>query len=107
MLSEIGSKDLRTQKSIIDRSVGTIKCEATSISIGQGLFSFSTDVKNTPRIVKPHSEELKHRILNEAHDTAVSYHFGRDKTYDSVIQIDGCTNSTNRLAHTGLCVKRV
>ena len=38
-------------------------------------------------IVVPHDEELKYRILYEAHDTALSGHLGREKTYGSVSQI--------------------
>ena len=43
-------------------------------------------MEDTPRIVVPHDEELKYRILYEAHDTAVSGHLGREKTYGSVSQ---------------------
>jgi len=34
--------------------------------------------------VVPHDEDLKYRILYEAHDTALSGHLGREKTYSSV-----------------------
>ena len=55
-------------------------------SIDNGLLCYSTDVEDTPRIVIPHDEELKYRILFEAHDTNVSGHLGREKTYGSVSQ---------------------
>ena len=54
--------------------------------IDQGLLCYSTDVEDIPRIVVPHDEELKYRILYEAHDTALSGHLGREKTYGSVSQ---------------------
>ena len=41
---------------------------------------------NIPRIVVPHDEALKYRILYEANDTAVSGHLGREKTYRSLSQ---------------------
>ena len=51
------------------------------------MLCYSTDVEDTPRIVVPHDEELKYRILYEAHDTAVSGHFGREKTCRSEMPI--------------------
>ena len=55
-------------------------------SIDQGMLCYSTDMEDTPRIVVHYDEELKYRILYEAHDTAVSGHLGREKTYSSVSQ---------------------
>ena len=55
-------------------------------SIDQGLLCYGTDVEDTPRIVVPHDEELKYRILLEAHDTALSGHLGREKTCGSFSQ---------------------
>jgi hypothetical protein len=55
-------------------------------SIDDGLLCYCTDVEDTPRIVVPHDEELKYLILYEAHDTALSGHLGREKTYSSVSQ---------------------
>ena len=55
---------------------------------------YSTDVDDTPRIDVPLDEELKYRILYEAHDTALSGHLGREKTYGSVRQKDGRPNLT-------------
>uniref|UniRef100_A0AAV1T8D4 Reverse transcriptase domain-containing protein n=1 Tax=Peronospora matthiolae TaxID=2874970 RepID=A0AAV1T8D4_9STRA len=53
-------------------------------SIDNGLLCYRTDIEDNPRIVVPHNEELKYRILYEAHDTALSGHLGREKTYSSV-----------------------
>ena len=44
-------------------------------SIDNGLLCYCTDVADSTRIVVPHSEDLKYRILFEAHDTALSGHW--------------------------------
>ena len=38
-----------------------------------------------------HDENLKYRILFEAHNTALSDHLGREKTYGSISQHYWCT----------------
>ncbi|KAG2957890.1 hypothetical protein PC119_g27189 [Phytophthora cactorum] len=43
-----------------------------------------TDPEDEPRVVVPHHEDLKYRILYEVYDTPVSGHLGREKTYGSV-----------------------
>uniref|UniRef100_H3GD69 Integrase catalytic domain-containing protein n=1 Tax=Phytophthora ramorum TaxID=164328 RepID=H3GD69_PHYRM len=48
-----------------------------------GLLYYSTDPEDTPRIVVPHDEDLKYRILDEAPDTALSGYVDREKTYGS------------------------
>ncbi|KAE9003120.1 hypothetical protein PR002_g17429 [Phytophthora rubi] len=45
---------------------------------------YSTGSDDTPRVVVPHDEDLKYRILYEAHDVPASGHLGREKTYSSV-----------------------
>ncbi|KAE9020813.1 hypothetical protein PR002_g12438 [Phytophthora rubi] len=50
---------------------------------GQMLY-YSTGSDDTPRAVVPHDEDLKNRILYEAHDVPASGHLGREKTYSSV-----------------------
>ena len=54
--------------------------------IDNGLLCYRTDIEDNPRIDVPHDEELKYRILYEAHDTASSGHLGREKTFSSVSQ---------------------
>ena len=54
--------------------------------IDRGLLCYCTDVEDAPRIVVPHNEDLKYRILFEAHDTALGGHLGRENTYGSVSQ---------------------
>ena len=55
-------------------------------SIDNGLLCYHTDIEDNPRIAVPHDEELKYRILYEAHDTALCGHLAREKTYSSVSQ---------------------
>ena len=55
-------------------------------SIDNGLLGHLTDIEDNPRFAVPHDEELKYRILYDAHDTALSGHLGREKTYSSVSQ---------------------
>ncbi|KAG2773033.1 hypothetical protein PC116_g26263 [Phytophthora cactorum] len=48
------------------------------------LLYYSTDPEDVPRVVVPHDEDLKNRILYEVHDTPVGGHLGRENTYGSV-----------------------
>ena len=45
-------------------------------SIDNGRLCYRTDVADTARVVVPHNEDLKYRILFESHDTALSGHLG-------------------------------
>lgn len=53
-------------------------------SFHEGILYYSLDESDSPRILVPHDTELKNRILFEYHDTPVSGHLGRDKTYLAV-----------------------
>ena len=44
--------------------------------IDRGLLCYFTDAEDAPRIVVPHDEDLKYRILFEAHDIALGGHLG-------------------------------
>ena len=57
-----------------------------------------------PRIVISHDEDLKYRILYEAHDTAMDGHFGREKAYDMVCQTYW---SPNRISGSACMCARV
>ena len=48
--------------------------------IDQGLLYYCTDATDPPRFVVPHDEDIKYRILFEAHDTAMGGHLGREET---------------------------
>ena len=56
-------------------------------SIDNDLLLYCTDTTNPPRVVVPHDEDLKYRILYEAHDTVLGGHLGLEKIYGSVSQI--------------------
>ncbi|KAE8916052.1 Transposon Tf2-9 polyprotein [Phytophthora fragariae] len=53
-------------------------------SVVEGLVYYQVDRGDEPRIVIPNDEDLRHRVLYEAHDTPLSGHLGREKTYTSV-----------------------
>ncbi|KAE8963735.1 hypothetical protein PR001_g29279, partial [Phytophthora rubi] len=53
-------------------------------SVVEGLLYYQVDGGDEPRIVVPNDEDLRHRVLYEAHDTPLSGHLGREKTYMSV-----------------------
>ena len=53
-------------------------------SINKRILYYCTDAADPPRIVVPHDEDLKYRILYEAHDTAMGGHFSREKTYGMI-----------------------
>uniref|UniRef100_H3GDV1 Integrase catalytic domain-containing protein n=1 Tax=Phytophthora ramorum TaxID=164328 RepID=H3GDV1_PHYRM len=53
-------------------------------SLADGLLYYQVDESDEPRIVVPNDENLRHRVLYEAHDTPLSGHRGREKTYTSV-----------------------
>jgi hypothetical protein len=53
-------------------------------TVEDGLLYYSTGAEDTPRVVVPHDEDLKYRILYEAHAAALSGHLGSEKTYSSV-----------------------
>ncbi|KAE9267076.1 hypothetical protein PR003_g31906, partial [Phytophthora rubi] len=53
-------------------------------SVVEGLLYYQVDGGDELRIVVPNDEDLRHRVLYEAHDTPLSSHLGREKTYTSV-----------------------
>ncbi|KAE9027813.1 hypothetical protein PR002_g10560 [Phytophthora rubi] len=50
----------------------------------EGLLYYQVDGGDEPRIVVSNDEDLHHRVLNEAHDTPLSGHLRREKTYTSM-----------------------
>ncbi|OWY92302.1 Retroelement [Phytophthora megakarya] len=54
-------------------------------SLDGGLLYYSTDPEDTPRVMVPHDEELKSRILYEAHDSPVAGHLGREKSEQTLL----------------------
>ncbi|GMF52883.1 unnamed protein product [Phytophthora fragariaefolia] len=53
-------------------------------SVVEGLLYYQVDGGDEPGIVVPNDEDLRHRVHYEAHDTPLSGHLGREKTYTSV-----------------------
>ncbi|GMF31302.1 unnamed protein product [Phytophthora fragariaefolia] len=53
-------------------------------SVVASLLYHQVDGGDEPRIVVPNDEDLRHRVLYEAHDTPLSGHLGLEKTYTSV-----------------------
>ncbi|KAE9205266.1 hypothetical protein PF004_g17614 [Phytophthora fragariae] len=53
-------------------------------SVVEGLLYYQVDGGDEPPIVVPNDEDLRHRVLYEAHDTPLSGHLGREKTYTYV-----------------------
>ena len=53
-------------------------------NLHQGLLLFQVATNDEPRIVIPDDDQLKHDILYEYHDTVLSGHLGREKTYLAV-----------------------
>ena len=84
MLRALGSEEFKD--SDIQLSA-RLRARLHRYSVDNGLLCYRTDAADTPRIVVPHDEELKYRILFEVHDTAISGHLGREKTYGLVSQI--------------------
>ncbi|KAG2815379.1 hypothetical protein PC113_g23215 [Phytophthora cactorum] len=81
LLRALGSEEFKNSDKELSR------CLLTSLhryTLDGGLLHYSTDPEDAPRVVVPHDEDLKYRILYEVHDTPVGGHLGREKTYGSV-----------------------
>uniref|UniRef100_H3H1W0 Reverse transcriptase domain-containing protein n=1 Tax=Phytophthora ramorum TaxID=164328 RepID=H3H1W0_PHYRM len=81
LLRALGSKEFEDSDCKLS---ARLRARLHRYSLDGGLLYYNTDPEDTPRIVVPHDEDLKYRILYEAHDTALSGHLGREKTYGSV-----------------------
>ncbi|GMF31575.1 unnamed protein product [Phytophthora fragariaefolia] len=55
-------------------------------SVVKGLLYYQVDDGDEPRIGVANDEDLRHRVLYEAHDTPLSGQLGREKTYTSVVR---------------------
>jgi hypothetical protein len=81
LLRALGIKDFENSEKILSARV---RASLLGYSVEDGLLYYSTGAEETPRVVVPHDEDLKYRILYEAHDAAISGHLGRERTYSSV-----------------------
>ncbi|GMF56535.1 unnamed protein product [Phytophthora fragariaefolia] len=81
LLKALGSKEFKdSDKELSAR----LRARLHRYSFDGRLLSYSTGSDDPPRVVVPHDEDLKYRILYEAHDTSVGGHLGREKPYSSV-----------------------
>ena len=83
LLHALGSEEFKDSAKKLS---ARLRAGLNRYSFDQGLLCYRTDAEDTSRIVVPHDEELKYRILYEAHDAALSGHLGREKTYNLVCQ---------------------
>ena len=77
------------KRGIIDLDIelsARLRARLHRYSIHNFLLCYRTNIEDNFRIAVSHDEELKYRILYEVHDTALSGHLGREKTYNSVSQ---------------------
>ncbi|GMF44027.1 unnamed protein product [Phytophthora fragariaefolia] len=73
--------------SVSNKTVGLTARQRSRLrrySVVEGLLYYQLDGDDEPRIDVPNDEDLRHRVLYEAHDTPLSGHLGREKTYTSV-----------------------
>ncbi|KAE8997641.1 hypothetical protein PR002_g18974 [Phytophthora rubi] len=76
-------------------------------SVVEGLLYYQVEGGDEPRIVVPNDEDLRHRVLYEAHDTPLSGHLGREKTYRAVARNFWWATCTNGYVSTYGYVRRV
>ena len=72
----LGSEDYKESDSQL---LARLRASLHRYFIDNGLLCYRTDVADTARILVPHDEDLKYRILVEAHDTALSGHLARKR----------------------------
>ena len=83
-----------------DKLSARLRARLHRYTLEDGLLYYSTGSDDPPRVAVPHDEDLKYRILYEAHDTPVAGHLGREKTYNSVSSHYWCPIYISGLAHT-------
>ncbi|KAG3124352.1 hypothetical protein PI126_g23289 [Phytophthora idaei] len=81
LLRALGSEEFKNSDKELSRR---LRASLHRYTLDGGLLYCSTDPEDAPRVVVPHDEDLKYRILYEVHDTPVGGHLGREKTYGSV-----------------------
>ncbi|KAG2780812.1 hypothetical protein PC129_g23664 [Phytophthora cactorum] len=81
LLRALGSEEFKNSDKELSRR---LRASLHRYTLDGGLLYYSTDSEDAARVVVPHDEDLKYRILYEVHDTPVGGHLGREKTYGSV-----------------------
>ncbi|KAG3165258.1 hypothetical protein PC128_g19957 [Phytophthora cactorum] len=81
LLRALGSEEFKNADKALSRR---LRASIHRYTLDGGLLYYCTDPEDAPRVVVPHDEDLKYRILYEVHDTPVGGHLGGVKTYGSV-----------------------
>ncbi|KAG2795700.1 hypothetical protein PC118_g18651 [Phytophthora cactorum] len=81
LLRGLGSDEFKNSDNELS---GRLCASLHRYTLDGGMLYYSTDPEDAPRVVVPHDEDLKYRILYEVHDTPVGEHLSREKTYGSV-----------------------
>ncbi|KAG3124489.1 hypothetical protein PI126_g23236 [Phytophthora idaei] len=81
LLRALGSEEFKNSDKELPRR---LRASLHRYTLDGGLLYYSTNPEDAPRVVVPHDEDLKYRILYEVHDAPVGGHLGREKTYGSV-----------------------
>ncbi|KAG2999558.1 hypothetical protein PC121_g22841 [Phytophthora cactorum] len=81
LLRALGSEAFKNSDKELSRR---LRASLHRYTLDGGLLYYSTDPEDAPRVVVPHDEDIKYRILYEVDDTPVCGHLGREKTYGSV-----------------------
>ncbi|KAG3093517.1 hypothetical protein PI125_g16819 [Phytophthora idaei] len=81
LLRALGTEEFKNSDKELSRR---LRASLHRYTLDGGLLYYSTDPEDAPRVVVPHDEDLKYRILYEVHGTPVGRHLGREKTYGSV-----------------------
>ncbi|KAG3051352.1 hypothetical protein PC121_g17924 [Phytophthora cactorum] len=81
LLRAPGSEEFKNSDKELSRR---LRASLHRYTLNGELLYYSTDPEDAPRVVVPHDEDLKNRILYEVHDTPVGGHLGRENTYGSV-----------------------
>ncbi|KAI9906474.1 hypothetical protein PsorP6_002840 [Peronosclerospora sorghi] len=81
LISALGEKGLGSSEPTLSSRA---KARLHRYRYCDGLLFYSTSAEDTPRVVVLHNEELKYRVLFEAHYSPIGGHLGRDKTYSAL-----------------------
>ncbi|KAG4043124.1 hypothetical protein PC123_g21405 [Phytophthora cactorum] len=81
LLRALGSEEFKnSDKELSGRSRASLH----RYTLDGGLLYYSTEPEDAPRVIVPHDEDRKYRILCEVYDRSVGGHLGREKTYGSM-----------------------
>ncbi|POM79190.1 Hypothetical protein PHPALM_3201, partial [Phytophthora palmivora] len=67
----------------VDRLSPRQRAQLHRYELADGLRHYRVDPGDPSKVVVPNDEDLKYAILQEGHDTPMSVHLGREKTYQA------------------------